>query len=381
MFLFFFLGKSRIIQTMEPIRVLQISYDMSRGGAETLIMSIYRNIDRSKVQFDFLLHSPDRSAYEDEIEALGGRIYRIPRFTGLNGRSYTHNLKAFLGQHPEYRLIHDHLMDSAAKTLKVVNDMGRVSIAHSHAAYLPLSFEELVRRHFRRDLWKIAQYRFACSNDAGCWLYRNKADFMIARNGIDTEHFRFSQEDRNTIRQSLSIPASATVIGSVGRLVPEKNQERLLELFATYRKKDTSSVLLLVGDGPLKDLLQAKAKALGIYESVVMTGSRSDVNRLLMAMDCFVLTSFSEGLGIVLVEAQASGLPCVFTDSLPAEVNLVNSLIHRASLSDSNRSWAVAIEKALPSHNRDNAWELVRDKGYDIAATARQLQEFYLQNQ
>ena len=288
---------------MEPIRVLQISYAMDLGGAETLLMNLYRNIDRTKVQFDFLLHCPNESAYEKEILSLGGKIYKIPRYLGFNKFSYERQLKEFLTAHPEHIIIHDHLMDSASETLRVAKKLGRITIAHSHAASAPFSLKDIYRFFFRRNLWNIADYRFACSNEAGKWLYRGKADFTILKNGIITDRFKFSEKIREIKRKEFGIEDSTRIIGTIGRMVENKNQLRLLDIMKSLLSIDDKSVLMIIGEGPLEGKLKATAKKLKLEKKVIFTGPRTDANELLMAMDCFVLPSLSEGLGIVLIEA------------------------------------------------------------------------------
>ena len=362
---------------MEPLRVLQISYAMDLGGAETLLMYLYRNIDRTKVQFDFLLHCPNESAYEKEILSLGGKIYKIPRYLGYNKVAYGRNLKAFLKAHPEHIIIHDHLMDSASETLKIAKRLGRITIAHSHAASAPFSLKDIYRFFFRRNLWKIADYRFACSEEAGKWLYRNKTDFSILKNGIETERFKFAKKTREIKRKEFGIDDSTRLIGTIGRMVKNKNQIRLLGVFNKLISVDDKSVLMIIGEGPLESELKATAKKLKLENRVIFTGPRTDANELMMSMDCFVLPSLSEGLGIVLVEAQATGLPCVFSDIVPKDVDLIPELIHRVSLSDSDEKWTNAILTSL-SLNRENTWKIVKNKGYDIESSAEQLQGFYL---
>lgn len=362
---------------MKPMRVLQISYAMDLGGAETLIMNLYRNIDRSMVQFDFLLHCPHESAYEKEILSLGGRIYKIPRYLGYNKLSYERNLSLFLKAHPEHIIIHDHLMDSASETLKVAKRLGRITVAHSHIADVPFSLREIIRFLFRRNLWKIADYRFACSESAGKWLYRGKAGFTILRNGIITERFAYSGQTRGIKRKEFGIAESTRLIGTIGRMVNQKNQGRLLDVIKHLVDFEDNAKLMLVGEGPLETELKAKVGKLNLEDHVIFTGPRTDVNELLSAMDVFVLPSLYEGLGIVLVEAQASGLPCVFTDTIPKDVDLIPELIHRVSLSVSDEAWAKTILDSRPLKNRENAWETVADKGYDIRNSAQQLQVFY----
>ena len=363
-----------------PIRILQISYGMDRGGAETLIMNIYRNIDRTKVQFDFLLHNPARTAYEDEIESLGGRIHHIPRFLGYNKLSYDRNLKAFLLDHPEYRIIHDHLMDSAEETFRVAKKLGRITIAHSHIAESSKHLSDCIRFFFRRNLYKVCDYRFACSRAAGEWLYRGKADYTVLNNGIDTEKYRFSEEERSGKRKELGLSPDTVLITNIGRMVEQKNQKRLIDIFALFRESHPDSVLMIVGTGPLEEKLKKEAGNRGVEGSVIFTGERSDVPSLLAASDIFLFPSLFEGLGIVLVEAEAEGLPCVFSSNIPEEVDLIPSLVRRTSLASPDSEWAGAVEKALGEQkiSRERQYLSVREKGYDIRESAAKMEKFYL---
>lgn len=363
-----------------PIRILQISYGMDRGGAETLIMNIYRNIDRTKVQFDFLLHNPGRTAYEDEIESLGGRIHHIPRFLGYNRISYDRELTKFLMSHPEYRIIHDHLMDSAAKTFRVAKKLGRITIAHSHIAESSKHLSDYIRFFFRRNLYKVSDYRFACSRAAGEWLYRGKADYTVLNNGIDTEKYRFSEDERNGKRRELGLSSATVLITNIGRMVEQKNQKRLIDIFALFRGNHPDSVLMIVGTGPLEEELKKEARNRGLGGSVIFTGERSDVPSLLAASDIFLFPSLFEGLGIVLVEAEAEGLPCIFSSNIPQEVDLIPALVRRTPLSSPDSEWAGAVENALENQkiSRERQYLAVREKGYDIRESAAKMEKFYL---
>lgn len=361
-----------------PIRILQISYDMSLGGAETLIMNLYRNIDRAKIQFDFLLHSDEKSAYEDEITALGGRIYRIPRFLGYNKFSYDKRLRKFLLEHPEYKILHDHLMDSATETFKVAKKLGRITVAHSHIAQYDLSLDNLIRLYFRKDICKFSDYRFACSEDAGNWLYRGKGSFSVLKNGIETSKFCFSQEKRNNLRETFGIKENELAIIHIGRFVEQKNHKRIIKIFKEITDLKENSKLFLVGEGPLKTEVEKQATELNLKDKVIFLGTRKDVNELLSAFDVFLFPSLFEGLGIVLLEAQASGLPCVFSDVIPTEVCLIPSLMKPVSLKASNRIWAEKAIYSRPLDNREEGYTLVREAGYDIKDIAKELEKFYL---
>ena len=361
-----------------PIRILQVSYSMDLGGAETLIMNLYRNIDRTKVQFDFLLHSDEESAYEKEILTLGGRIYRIPRFLGYNKVSYDKNLGEFLSNHPEHRIIHDHLMDSASETFRVAKKMGRITIAHSHIADVKPSLSELIRSYFRKDLYKLSDYRFACSEEAGNWLYRRKADFKVLNNAINTQAFSFSIAERKKIREEFGVSDNSFILGTIGRMVEQKNQSRLLKIFKEILNIQKNAYLLLIGEGALKEKLEDEAKDLKINDRVMFTGSRSDIPSLLSAMDSFVLPSLYEGLGIVLIEAMASGLPCIFTSTIPKEVNVSPSLVHRLSLDTPDSEWAKEILSSKPLERREEGYKIVEKAGFDIKSVSREMESFYI---
>ena len=363
----------------EPIRVLQVSWGMERGGAETLIMNIYRHIDRSKVQFDFLLSADYKTAYEDEIKALGGRIYHIKRFLGYNKFSYERELKAFLKNHPEHMIIHDHLMDSASETFKIAKKLGRITVAHSHIAQREKSPSDLIRFFFRHNLWRICDYRFACSTAAGEWLYREKSDYTVLNNGIETDKFRYDEKAREDKRKELKITPTTTVVINIGRMVEQKNQTRVLDIFALFHADNPDSKLLFAGKGELEEKLKKKAKALGIEKDVLFLGEREDIPALLSASDIFLFPSLFEGLGIVLIEAEANGLMSVFSSHLPKEVDLEKDLIYRTALSESDNVWVGEMNKALERKiKREKRYLLIKEMGYDIEESAKKMENFYL---
>lgn len=361
-----------------PIRILQISYSMDLGGAETLIMNIYRNIERSKLQFDFLLHSDKESAYDNEIRRLGGRIYRIPRFLGYNKLSYDKALTAFLIEHPEYQILHDHLMDSATETFRVAKKLGRTTIAHSHIAQTDFSLSNAIRSFYRRNICKYTDYRFACSEEAGKWLYRNKGEFSVVRNGIETSKFRFSEESREKHRKELGIAEGERAIVHIGRFVEQKNHKRLVGIFKEIVALNKETKLILIGEGPLKGEIEKQVEKLNLEDKVIFLGARKDVNELLSAFDVFLLPSLYEGLPLTLVEAEASGLWCVFSDCLTEEVRLIPSLMNPVSLSSQDMVWAETVLEAETIKNREDACTLVEKAGFDIKETAMKLEKFYL---
>ena len=361
---------------MEPVRVLINNTTMDRGGAETLIMNVYREIDRTKVQFDFLLHCDYKSAYENEITSLGGLIYKLPKYRLFNEVPFRNALKKFFCSHPQYHIIHCHLMNSASIVLDEANKCGLHTIAHSHATTNGSGPQAWIRDFLHRNLYRIAEYRFACSTDAGNWLFRGKAPFTIIRNGVDTSKFIYNPELGMMTRKDLSIEPKTIVLGNVGRLSKEKNHSFLLDIFSVFHEKHPDSVLVIVGTGPLLSRLQTKAKRLNLLENIIFTGSRPDVEKMLCTMDVFVFPSLFEGLPVTLIEAQCSGLPCVISDIITTEID-ATELLTRISLSDGVETWVKHIEEAL-SIKRESHSEDIKNYGYDIKTTARELQDFYL---
>lgn len=364
------------------IRVLHVIGAMDRGGAETMVMNLYRAVDKSRMQFDFLVHEERECDYDQEILDLGGRIYRIPRFTGANLIAYKKDCKRLFAEHPEHRIVHGHIGSSAAIYLKEAKRAGRVAIAHSHAQnYLPgvegLAFDLLA--HPTRN---IADWFFACSKEAGIDRFGEKVvegdRFAILDNGIDVELYRCDEEGHQAAKEELGL-AGKPVFGHVGRLSPEKNHEFLFEVFSLLKKRIPDAILLLIGRGPLEQELRERADAMGIGDSVRFLGVRDDVPSLLKAMDVFVFPSVKEGLAMAAVEAQAAGLPCIVSTGVP-EHAVVSDRVRHLPLEDGAASWAQNAWEAFADAKdkpRTDCVEQVRAGGFDIAATSLRLQSFY----
>lgn len=359
-----------------PIRILQVVTDMNRGGLETMLMNYYRRIDRSMVQFDFLTHREKRAAYDDEIEALGGVIHRLPRLVPWS-RSYQKTLDAFFATHPEYRIVHVHQDCLSAVILKAAEKHGvPVRIAHSHNNNQDKNLKYPIKLFYRRQIPGHATALFACGREAGEWMFRG-APFQILNNAIDTTQYRHSPELAAQMREALSIPQNALVIGHVGRFSLQKNHHFLIDIFAELKKQNRNAVLLLVGDGGLRSEIEEKIRQLGLGDIVIFTGIRSDVPALMQAMDVFVFPSLHEGLPVTLVEAQAAGLPCFVSDGVPDDCHLTD-LVHTVSLREPPKKWAETILAADITTRKDTQPALLQ-AGFDIAQNARWLQEYYLE--
>ncbi len=365
----------------KPIRILQVIGIMNQGGAENMIMNLYRQIDRTNIQFDFVENENDGAMFDEEIRRLGGQIYHCPRFVGKNYLKYRNWWKDFFEKHNEYSVVHGHIGSTAAIYLKEAKKHGITTIAHSHSIYAKGQNNTLYSILSYPTRY-IADYLFMCSKQAGTDRYGKQSVSDINRaflipNAIDTEKYRFNGITRNNKRKELGINDYEYVIGHVGRFTEAKNHSFLLDVFQNVTEKLSSARLLLVGDGELHQSIEEKATFLGIKDSIIFAGNRSDVNELLSAMDVLVFPSKFEGLPVTLVEAQCSGLPCVISDIVPKDSILIEELIQICSLNDDPSIWS---EKALHCYyNRRLACaDRIKKAGFDVEKSAKWLEEFYL---
>lgn len=365
--------------TRQPIRVLNMFTIMDRGGAETMVMNYYRHIDRTKVQFDFLVHREQRGAYDDEIERMGGRIYRMCPVYPQNFSRYKRDLRTFFRAHPEYKIIHSHMSELGYFAFREAERQGvPVRICHAHNAPHGFDAKMIIRTYFKKRMMPYLTHLFMCGEESGKWLYgeKNKTRFIMLNNAIDAAVYSFDASKREEMRRQLDL-TDELVVGHVGRFNPQKNHAFLLDIFAALLKKEPNAVLLLVGGGEGMPKTQAKAQELGIAERVRFLGIRSDVADLMQAMDVFVFPSLYEGLPVTMVEAQASGLPCIISDKVPPECILTDGLVNIMPLSASPKAWAEKIlaMRAIPRTDRR---EEIAAHGFDITTEAVKLQEFYL---
>ena len=360
---------------MAPIRVLQVVTHMDRGGLESMLMNYYRHVDRNKVQFDFLEHRQERAAFDDEIEALGGKIYRLPRLVPWS-KSYLTALNQFFDDHSEYKIVHVHQDCLSAIILKAAKNHGiPVRIAHSHSANQDKNLKYPVKLWYKRYIPKYATNLFACGREAGDWMFGG-APYQVLNNAIDAAAYTYNPEKRAKVRKQLVL-TDELVVGHVGRFSQPKNHPFLLKIFAALLKKEPNAVLLLVGGGDDMPKIQAKAQELGIAERVRFLGVRSDVADLMQAMNVFVFPSLYEGLPVTMVEAQASGLPCLISDKVPPECVLTKGLVEAIPLSESPNIWAEKILAKRGTPRTDRRAEIAAH-GFDITTEAEKLQEFYI---
>ena len=356
------------------IRVLQVVTYMGRGGLETMLMNYYRNIDRDKVQFDFLTHRDERWDYDDEIESLGGKIYHLPKLNPFS-KNYLNALDKFFKEHKEYQIVHCHQDCLSGVVLKAAKKNGvKFTIAHSHSTNQDKNLRYILKILEKRKIPKYADKLFACGKEAGEWMFNNN-NFEVLNNAIDTDLYVYDKEKSHSMRKKLGIE-NKFVIGNVGRLYYPKNHQFIIEIFNEVQKIEKESVLLLVGEGSLRESIEKRIDELGINHKVILTGIRSDVNDLMQAMDVFLLPSLYEGLPVTMVEAQASGLKCIISDKVPIECKLTNN-VEQIKLEENPKNWAKEILK-YKKYERKNTKEEIVKANFDIKANAKYLQEFYL---
>lgn len=356
------------------LRILHVVTDMRRGGLETMLMNYYRAIDRNKIQFDFLTHREYLGDYGMEILRLGGKIYHISRLNPFS-RQYKKELGEFFKEHPEYQIVHVHQDCLSSIILKVAKKYGvKVRIAHSHSSNQDKNIKYPIKIFYKRFIPRYATNLLACGKEAGEWMF-NGANFQVLNNAINAKQYRFDKEKRVQMRRSLGVSDDEFVIGHVGRFSPVKNHLFLLKVYKEILKEKKSK-LLMVGDGQLRKEIEQEIERLGIASNVILTGVRQDVCDLMQAMDVFVLPSLYEGLGIVGVEAQAAGLPCVFSENIPQEVILTNDA-KRIALTTSMNEWAKQILE-MKNKERTDTYDVICRAGYDINNNVKKLEEYYL---
>lgn len=367
---------------MNPIRVLHVVTHLNRNGLESRIMDIYRNIDRTKVQFDFMIHRDEKSDLGEEIESLGGRIFMMKRISPKNFFVYLKELDTFFQEHPEYKIVHAHLNTlSTWVLLKAKNHGVPVRIAHSRNANMEKDLKAIPKRFSKLFINGVATDRFGCSKMAGEWLfgkkYVNSSTFRVIPNAFEVDKFAWSEEIRQRKREELGILEDQIVIINVARLSEQKNHIFLLEVFEKISKKNTKAHLYLVGSGECEQKIREAIIRHQLQDKVHLLGNRSDVAQLYQAADLFLFPSKYEGFGTVMLEAQATALPVLASDTIPHETKLCDC-VQFISLNESAMVWADAAETMLKNSKRADNTKLLQDAGYDIKTQYRMMEAFYL---
>lgn len=358
----------------EPIRVLCVFSTLDRGGAESMCMSLYRHMDRSKVQFDFVKHEVQRGHFEEEIEQLGGRIYTAPRLRPSSILSYIRWWSKHLEKHPEHRVIHGHFFTISAIYLCIAKRFKRVTIGHIHSSK-PVKMEraDYAKAVLLKFVERYADYCFACSESAGKWIYPHRK-FKVIKNAVDAEKFHIDQEKSKKARELLGIDQDALVVGTVGNFSAVKNPMATIAIFAEILKRVPTARLLWIGDGGLRKQIEEEISKRQLNGSIILTGTRSDVDCMLQAMDAFILPSLFEGLPVVAIEAQAAGLRCFFSDTVTREADITG----RCTYLDNADYIRWAEEICSADLTKTDTYDQICEAGYDVHKSAEWLQNFYL---
>lgn len=364
-----------------PIRILQITGGMNMGGIENFIMNIYRNIDRNKIQFDFLIHQEEKQIFEDEINFLGGKVFRIPSLAKVGHFKYLKGLRDFFLSHQEYQIIHSHYNTISGIILKEARKCSiKNRISHSHTAYPKYKLLESIYKNYSKYLLrKNATEYLACSKEAGEWLYGKNKKFKIIKNGIDINKFLFDEKIRKSEREKLGMKEFSILC--LGRLSKEKNHMFLLEVMEEINKKEKDITLYIVGMGILENQLKQEVKNRKL-ENVKFLGVQKEVYKLLNAMDLMVFPSIYEGLGIVAIESQSNGLTVLASENIPDEADMKAGLFYKFNLSSGAEKWARKILELKSTIVRKKIKEqevILLKSEYNIKKIVQEIENLYLE--
>lgn len=357
------------------IRILQCVNIMDRAGLENMLMNYYRNIDRTKIQFDFLTHREEKGAYEDEIISMGGRVYHAPRLYPQNYPLYFKWMRNFFTEHPEYKIVHSHIDAMSYFPLLAAKKAGvPIRIAHSHSSKLDRDIKLPIKYFALKKLPSVSNVYCSCGQKAGKFMFGSRR-FSVIHNAIDLQKFSYDELTRKSKRDELDIEGDVFVIGHVGRYCYIKNQLFLIDVFSKVLQERQNSMLLLIGNGPDEAKIKSKLDTLGISNKVKLLKNRDDVNELYQVMDVFVMPSLFEGLPVVGVEAQANGLPCVLSNQISNEVILSNC-VQMLNLDAGISAWKNEILSANSKRSLDSISQLEAN-GYNVVLESKKLSKYY----
>lgn len=363
----------------QPIRIAQIIGKWLGGGVEAVVMNYYRHIDRNKIQFDFICDEDSTNIPYEEIEQLGGKVILIPPYQKVF--KYHKELKKVL-KNGKYMIVHSHINTLSVFSLFAAKCAGvPVRIAHSHSTTNKKEKKKNLIKQVLRPFSKVfATDYMCCSEYAGRWLFGDKeydkGNVYLLNNAIDLEKFKYDEEIRKEKRKELNIPNNTLVVGHVGRFVEQKNHRFLIDIFNEIHKQKENSILLLAGQGPLMDEMKEKVKTLRLENNIKFLGQRNDINELYQAFDVLCLPSLYEGLPVVGVEAQATGLLCVFSDNMTKETKVSDTTIF-LSLEQNAREWANVLLDSIKKFRRKDATKEISSNNFDIKNEVEKVAIFY----
>ena len=361
---------------MAKIKVLHVLTVLNKGGLETMLMNYFRNINKDRFEFHFLVQR-ESGYYEREVIESGGYIHRVNQlsYSPLKMIKYLKQMNSFF-KNNQFDVVHVHSDQFGYFPLKYAKKNGCDNlIIHCHSTNSEGSFlKKAIGIFLNKRLFSLTKNYFACSENAGKWMYGDKK-FIVINNAIDIDDYYFKSEIRESYRKKI-VEIQKINIVHIGRFNLPKNHLFLLDVFAEIIKKNDNYKLFLVGDGELRPQILSKIKELGLENKVQLLGIRNDIPELLQAMDIFLFPSLFEGLPVSLVEAQATGIKCVISDGVPEEAILIPENVEVISLKKSAKEWADKILQ-IQNFDRKDVSEMIKEKGYDIKENAKKLEEKY----
>jgi glycosyltransferase EpsF len=362
----------------EPIRVAQIVGKWLGGGVEAFLMNYYRNIDKNKIQFDFIVDKDSTCVPKEEIESLGGRVIEIPPYQQIF--SYIKELTKILRDN-NYKIVHSNINALSVFPLFCAKRAGvPIRIAHSHSTTNKKEWKKNLLKSILKPFSRVySNEYFCCTEHAGRWLFGNKlfdsGKVKVINNAIDVDKFTYNEETRNRLRKELNVE-NKFVIGHIGRFIPQKNHEKIISIFNDFHKKNNNSALLLIGEGALKEQMKQKVKDLNLEKDVIFLGQRDNVNEYYQAMDLFLFPSLYEGLGMVMIEAQCSNLPCIASTEVPKIVK-INDNVQFIGLNEDNKIWVKNLEKNNKQFRISKKEDIIKSN-YDIKTEVSKLERIYM---
>ncbi|MFR4286064.1 MAG: glycosyltransferase [Enterococcus italicus] len=363
----------------KPIRVAMIMGKMIGGGVEAVVLNYYQNINRENIQFDFIIDSDSTVVPDELITGLGGRIYRISPYQHL--RSYQRDLTALFKKN-KYLIVHSHINAISVFPLRIAKKCGiPIRIAHNHSTAAPGETRKNILKSILRIFSKkYPTHYMAPTRYAGEWLFGSEIadnELYILKNAVDVELFSYNKIVREEMRNKLGYRNEDIVIGNIGRMVWQKNQKFVIEVFNELQKTNKNYRLVLIGDGPLKKSLMQQCQELGIENLVTFIKNSNQIADYYQAMDCFLFPSNYEGLGMVAVEAQIAGLPVIASTQVPVEAKISDNF-KLIDLKEKYPRWVKMIDKSVEMEIRCGHKEEASKEGYSILLAASKLNKQYV---
>lgn len=361
----------------ERINILHVIGTLDRGGAETFLMNVLRNIDRTRFNFVFLCFGNADFDYEDEAIALGATVSRIPAFTKKHMiRNVTSIMKVIKQERID--IVHTHIYYDSVFALiaaKLTGTNGRFTHSHNtHAEEKPSYVKKIYHSILKAAVNLLTTKRLACGEDAGNSLFYKKSEFQVVHNGIAIEDFAYSEQNRHNIRTELKVPLDSLIVLHAGRFHAQKNHAFVIEIFSEYRKLNPKAHLVLVGDGPLRSSIENKVAELSLRGSVTFLGKRTDMNKIFSASDIFLFPSLYEGLPVVMIEAQASSIKSLVSDTIDPAVKQTDT-VEFYPLSKHASEWANKI--SAMNLARVDSQDTMLNSSYNIKINVKNIEKIY----